>query len=1569
MSLPTAGSAAATPRRATLLFLDLLGYDALVETTGPERAYLLVTGCMAQLDAVARRHGGAVDKYLGDALMAVFGLAAAGSGEAAAIEAALEMREAAARYGRESASPVPLTVQVGVNTGLVLAGDVRGAIVREFAVMGDAVNVAARLKDRAAPGEIWIGEATRTALSDSLPCRALPPLSLKGKQRTVAAFALGDDARPAHRRRLEAALGVRLPLAGREAELAALAAAVARLTGGEGGVVVVSGPAGSGKTRLLAELLAREGGAAVRFVDARATAASHDAPDPWLDAIAEVDDTIPAHDPEARREIVERVAAAAARAPLALLLEDVQHARGPSRDALAALAALASRLPLLLVLTTREPARLPTVAHDGALHLPLAPLAPPAARALVSSVLGAGASPEVFDLVLARAGGNPGRLILGGFLAPALETEARRAREEPERSSEAERRRATVLFADISGFTALTERSEPAAAQRAVSGCLQLLDEVARRHGGSVDKYLGDCVMAVFGVPLALEDAPRAAVNAAIEMRGRVAEYNATHGLASPLDVHVGIETGPAIAGEIEGALLREWALMGGSVNAASRLKDLAPAGEIWLGEGAARATRNAFELEALPAEAAVGRRVLAPYRVASREARLHRARLGAGETLFTRLVGRDAELAALRERIERLARGEGGVVALVAEPGLGKSRLVAEAAASEPARGCRWLEGRSIAIGRSLSFHPFADLLRRFAGLSDGATDGYAALLAAAEGVLGGEAAESAPLLGALLGLALPAADAARIAEIPGDTLDNLMTRSLRALLAASAKERPLVLVFEDLHWADGSSIELLETLFGLARESAVLFLLVARPGFAETSERVAAAAERELPGRALRLALAPLETRGARELLRELFAREDLPRALRDRIETHTAGNPFFLEEVLRALLEEGALERVGTRLRATPRAGAAVVPGTVQDVILSRVDRLDPQRKLLLQIASVIGRRFERATLEAIARSVPGAAAAPMAGGDPVDRLVEAALLVAGSEPDSRLGFRHPMIQEVTYDSILEGRRVELHREVANQLEASTPQAPGLHATLAYHLGLGNELARAERHLLLAGEEAARSSASNEALHFFREAAALYARLHPGGGDPAVRAALAKNLALALFNRGYLHEASDRFNEALDLLGDRVARSRPAMLARFTRGLAGLLTELYAPSLVPTRRAAGERDREIIAVMFARAKAQTTGDPVRFLFDTMENVRRLRRVDPRSVEGSGGLYASMIGIFSFGGLSFGVSERLLRRARALVREGDRREQLQFRMMAYVHHFLRGDLGAAHEIEATTLEEGIRHGQLWDVVTQLHLEAYARTTRGEFAEAARRIEWIAALERDYAYEFACSNRQATTLFLRTEQRRLDEAAAAAADYTRDHDEPQINAFALGARAKVEILRGEIEAARLSLEAADAIVRRVPNIPPFNLATGARARLQLVVAELDAAARRGDERALRDAARDVRSATREALRRTAMVAWLRPEALALAGRAALRTGRRAAGVRFLERALDEAERLGARPERARVAVEAAALLGVGVTLAGRPLRAHLDESRRSFESLGLRFDLARLDDVVAERA
>jgi len=1519
-------------RRAAVLFADIVGFTALSESAGVEHAYAVVTGCLKLLDGVARQHGGVVDKYLGDALMAVFGIPAPlDNPSAAAIGAALEMQRTVDAYNRQVQAPVPLLLKAGVNTGMMTAGDLLSDVVREFHVMGDAVNIAARLKERSVPGAVYVGGDAANEAGDRFRFDPLPPLALKGKSASVAAYAVlgsSDDERAVWPETTSFT-----PLVGRRHELAVLRASLGALADGTGGVVALFGEAGIGKTRLLYELAA---GAADATPPSAALAAAR---------------TVGA--------AVEALASAAG--PIAIALDDA-HELDIDAVAISELFAHVASRPVLLLLAGRDGGATEHVrdAAEGRgvryQELRLGPLSDGEAADLLERVqAGAELADEARSLVLERARGNPFRLVFGTLLAPALESERGHAAIGVERSSESERRRATVMFADISGFTALSERLDPAEAYDAVTGCLRLLHATAEKHGGTVDKYLGDAVMAVFGVPIAIEDAPCAAINAAIEMRRNVRAYNEQRAFATPLDVHIGIDTGLGIAGDVSGPLLREFALMGDSVGRASRLTSLAPNGHVYLGEETVRAVRHRFAVQPVePGEGKGGAPGDVVYDLLSEREQIHRPRLGRGETLFTELVGRTEEVDLLRAAVKDLASGRGGIAGIFGDPGIGKSRLLEELRAEAAARNVRCLDARSLAIFAPVRFHPFVDLLHALTGIAGDDDETALGKLADATHSLLGEAAEEIlPFLGVVLGLRLPPEMQARVDAVKGDALDRLLLRAVRELFEGLAAAAPLAVVFEDLHWADRSSVEMLASLLRMVHETRILFVFAARPGFPESAGLVSETAMEVGGDRYRPLELRPLDRSGVRRLLAGLFAHGEMPRALRERLETHTAGSPLFLEELVRTLVEQGVLEAVGDKLQATAALESVSVPGTVQEVILSRVDRLDPSAKQILQLAAVIGRSFSDGLLTRVASE-------PTRVPEALRKLLDAQLLVERArEGRSELAVKHPMIQEVTYEAILESRREELHRAVAAAIEVESDAGdPARHGLLAYHYSRGRDLGRAEDHLLRAGDDAARAGASAEAVYFFEEASRLYLARHADGGDPAKRVELEKKLATAYFYRGRLVDAGEQFNRALGRLGIRIPRGRGDLNLSLLRSLLASLAPLYLP-LGRRRPPASAYDLEVLELMLDRARAQTTGDPTRFVVDTLEALRHLSRLDPATVPGACSLFASTAGLFAYSGLSFDISERFLRVAERYLDPDDATEVLVFQMMRFTHGFLAGNWEKELEIDGALLDAGVGRGQLWDVATHLGLEGTKLVLQGRFAEAEERVARIAAIEDRYDYDLASSNRHSVRVSLLLEQRRLLDALEAAEVYLIEHDEPLLNVIALGLKAKIEVLLGDLPAASATLADADALMARLGRIPPLQSVHCARSKLLLELARSEAEPAPRRAHGFVAARRTARKAVRLAMR----VAWLQPEVFRSAGTCCWHAGRPRQALRLWRHSLGAAQRLQAGAETARTQLELAQRLIAagrgGEVVDGRSARQHMMDARRYFERAGLEEELS----------
>jgi class 3 adenylate cyclase/tetratricopeptide (TPR) repeat protein/ABC-type cobalamin transport system ATPase subunit len=1558
---------AARLTRATVMFADIVGFTALTERAGAENAYLVVTGCLRLLDDIVRDHGGSVDKYLGDCLMAVFGYPVPlDEAESAAAMAALRMRERVAAYNAELELEVPLEVVIGINTGSMVGGDISGPVSREFHVLGDGVNVAARMKARAPLGRIYVGPETHARTRRDFEYRVLEPMKFKGKSARVATYELVGSRTSRSRGRMGSDQTSHCDLVGRGDELDRLTAFVRRLCAGQGGVLELVGEEGAGKSRLLAELASEpelaNGGVALLHV--RAGAAGGDSGgDLVADLLAAVGDAAARAENATGEALARSLERLATDRPLLVAIDDLDCADAVSLAALREQLALDRSIGFLLAFPPSfcEVWRRNGGGEPAGEEVRLAPLDADECRQLVDALVGERGMPdETRARIEARARGNPSQLIRSTFLAPALRSDA------AEGPADAERRRATILFADISGFTSMTEKLGAEKAYPIVAECLELLDQVARKYGGTVEKYLGDCVMALFGVPKAIEDAPRAAINAAIEMRRRVHEYNEEHGLTLRLDVHSGINTGLGIAGDISGPMVRESAVMGDPVSIADLLKDLASEGEIFVGSEAQRLTRDAFEFRPLAPIALKGRDASVPaFELVSDDVRLYRARIGGERQVFSELVGRDEELGLLEAAARRAAAGEGGIVSVVAEAGLGKSRLIAELAASDAARPLVWLEGRALSTGQQLSFHPFADLLRSWSEIDDDDDEESARskLEATVARLVEADADEVFPLVATLMGMRLDPKLAGRIEQIQGDALARRIQLAVREMLRRESEGRPLVVVLDDLHWADQSSIELLEVALGLVTDHPILFLHLSRHGHPTTSQRTLEFVRQHHGERHSEIRLEPLDARAARQLIHNLFRRGDIPFETRQLIESKAQGNPFYIEEVVRSLVDEGAVEYRDGSFRATEKIHAVEIPGTVQEVVMARVDRLDPEKRRLLQVASVVGGSFHRDVL------------AELHGEERLDAFVEDLIRAEFIIPWDRTAgieyaFKHPIIQEVTYDGLLEAKREELHRAVAGAMDARLPpDLPGFDGMLAYHLSMGRDVERAEEYLFRAGDEAARAAGSSEALHFFHEASKLYFDLHGDAGDPTKKALLQKRIAQAFYYRGQMIEAVDAFNRAMEFLGERIPRAQSAMVMRFVVNLVSSLARLYAPGR-RRRPEASDVDREIMDLMFRRSLCEVTADATRFLFDSIAMLGKLSRFDPSSVPGAGGMYAGTSVLFSYGGISFAIARRLLGVAGSAVDSDVIEESILYRVMNFTHHFFEGDWRAEHEIPEPFLEEALHTGKTWDVLTYLSNYSEKRICTGDFAEARAGIEFNDKIWEQYQNDGARSQHGYLTTYLLLEQRNLPEALRAADEYYEDNPEALLHVNALGFRAKAQVLLGDLEGAAATLDLCASTIAELGSlmVPHYQKVEYLRSRLLLEVTRLERAAANGERAEQNRRYRQALRIGRQAQRSAHWKSPRQPEIHRLVGLAHWWGGRRRRALDSWRRSVAIGQCLGARPELARAYLELGCRLGDSSAASGEPSGVeYAVRARNIFEELGLSWDLEQLSRAVSE--
>jgi class 3 adenylate cyclase/tetratricopeptide (TPR) repeat protein len=647
-------------------------------------------------------------------------------------------------------------------------------------------------------------------------------------------------------------------------------------------------------------------------------------------------------------------------------------------------------------------------------------------------------------------------------------------------SLEGERKPVTVLFCDLVGSTALAERLGPEG-MHAVLGAFfdRALVEV-HRYEGTINQFLGDGLMALFGAPIAHEDHARRAVLAAMGIRRAFAErpVRLDSGEEVTLTLRMGAHTGFVVVGAIGDNLRMDYTAVGDTTHLAARLQQLAEPGAILISDATARLVEGYALLERLGPTEIRGRAqpvvVHALVGAGSRRSRLDETGRG-----LSRFVGRDRELAALTDLLGHVEQGSGQVAGIVGEPGVGKSRLILEMRGGVASRSVTYLEGRCLSYGRSIPYLPVLDLLRAGCGILDADDpDRMGVKVRATLGVLGIEAAEREPYLLNLLGVK-DLDD--RLAALGAEAIMTRTFETLRQMTLLASRQRPLILVVEDLHWIDQTSESYLASLVEGLAGARILLLATYRPGYRP------AWMDRSY---ATQLSIRPLAAGDSlavvRSLLPDVIDADPRARLILDKAE----GNPFFLEELARVVGDD-----------AGP-AGGVTVPDTVHGVLMARIDRLPETPKRLLQTASILGREFSVRVLEAMLEEA-GALLPHLAELSRLEFLYER----TGAE-ESVYVFKHALTQDVAQATLVASRRRDLHRRAAEALETLYPnRVHELAPVLAHHYGEAEAWAAAVSHATRAAESARAAYANREALARYDQAITAAERAGLGA-EPRIR-----------------------------------------------------------------------------------------------------------------------------------------------------------------------------------------------------------------------------------------------------------------------------------------------------------------------------------------------------------------------------------------------------------------------------------------------------------------------------
>lgn len=638
-------------------------------------------------------------------------------------------------------------------------------------------------------------------------------------------------------------------------------------------------------------------------------------------------------------------------------------------------------------------------------------------------------------------------------------------------SLEGERKQVTVLFADIEDFTGLATDREPEDIHLLMDEVFAILLDVVHRYEGTINQFLGDGIMALFGAPVALEDHALRAVKAALEIQeeitARAVDFRARFGSAPAL--RIGLNSGRVVVGKIGDDLRMDYTAQGDTVNLAARLQQVAEAGTVVMGPTTRLLVGNLVECVLLGPRMVKGRATALEVFRAVRALDQDELFEVPAERGLSPFVGREEELGRLLELFGEATGGLPRAVVVTGEAGSGKSRLLLELKRRIDEPGLRWLVGHCVPYGRSTPYRPIVKSIRTAFGLHENAPQQAAIeALDAMLAELGDRGREVVPVIRYLLGLQPSEAE---LSPVSGADRRPAITRALDAVIEVLARRGPLVLVWEDCQWLDQVSAEYLVSLVERLTPGPVLCILTYRP--ADATRAVARPTGEEV-------ALRPLTVQQARSLVVRMGGDQLAPELVELAV-TRAAGNPLFLEEVTHTLVE----------------SGPDSVPPTVEALLRARIERLAPAPRAVLETAAVIGQEFSRDLLEQVLGESQGVDAT-------LRELVGEGLLNESESSPDVFRFRQPLLQEVAYESWLSHRRRSLHRRIGETIERMYPHRLFAHVEkLARHFTRSQEWARAAYYHRAAGRKAAALCANREAIQRFERALEMLGRL-PESGD---------------------------------------------------------------------------------------------------------------------------------------------------------------------------------------------------------------------------------------------------------------------------------------------------------------------------------------------------------------------------------------------------------------------------------------------------------------------------------
>jgi len=1136
---------------------------------------------------------------------------------------------------------------------------------------------------------------------------------------------------------------------------------------------------------------------------------------------------------------------------------------------------------------------------------------------------------------------------------------------------EGERRHVTIMFCDMRGFTPLSEKIGPEETFSLMDQVFDILIQKVNKYEGTVNELMGDGILALFGAPIALEDAPQRALHSALAIHREIKRFNKNIGDNSripPVLLRIGINTGPVVVGSVGNDLRVRFTTMGDTVNLASRMESLAEPGTTYVTENTFRLTETFFRFEALGKKVIKGKKEAIPvYKMLYEKPDVYRSRPGSGRIIYSKMVGRDNDLDRLELQVMKAINNEGSIANIIGEAGIGKSRLVTELKRREVMKRVTLLEGRAISTGRNLSFHPVIDIIKQWAQIrmDDEKAIALGKLETAVRSLYPEKMYEVLPFFATLMGMKLSGRYAERVKGIEGEALKKLILKNARELLSKATEQAPLVIIMEDLHWADTSSIELIEYLFRLAETQSVLFINVFRPGYKETGDRIVKTIKERLSTYNIEIVLEPLDKRMSEVLITNILNISGLHPAVIRQVVQRAGGNPFFIEEVMQSFIDERAIILKDGTFHMTEKIDTMAIPHTINEVLMVRIDRLEGKTRNLVKIASVIGRKFFHSILIEVANTVEDIDSR-------LSYLKEIQLIRERKRMDEvEYLFKHALAQETVYESILPQRRKELHLKVASSIEkVLNKRIHEFYGMLAYHYSRADSMEKSEEYLIKAGEESLKSSASKEALYYYQEALNLYLKKYADKAAPDKVARLEKNIAHALYNRGQYDEAVDFYDKALDYYWGKLPKHAIPAVFKFLSASLHFLITLYAPSL-KFRKTPTQMDNETVDLFFKKLKALAIIDPKRFFVESFYFYKRFTRFDLTQFESGLGMFVGASTFFSFTGMSFKLSRKILDFIKGRVEENDINSLTIYDFSETLHNYFEGNWKSIKEYDDDLVNKNLSIGDVYWASQHFFWHGCPKIYQGYFDITKLLVDKLNDLFEVYDNELSMLLKYLLNTSLLMERRELNKALIEIDEGIEFGQRISLGTILIemySRKAHIHILMGDIEDAEKSLRLAHE-VRREINTVPWQLTDLFRSQFEYELYQLKEAIINGRKREASEYRKKARKSAGKLLKTAAKVAQNRTDSYKLMGVYYWLIKKQKNALKWWYKAIEEGEHLNAHLELSRTYFEIGKHL-VGTESKYKALNGvrggeYLEKAKVLFKDMNLQWDLDELDRVI----